>query len=435
MSGIAEVLLNLGYKVSGSDMKKSQITERLKSLGAEIYYGHSAGNVNGSDVVVVSSAVTADNIEAKSALEQKIAVLRRAEMLSELMRMKYGIAIAGSHGKTTTTSLIASVLAKGGLDPTAVIGGRLNSTGTNAKLGQGEFLVAEADESDGSFMTLNPCIAVATNIDKEHMDFYGDMKKLKETFSAFLNKVPFYGTSVICTDDENIQDIIPLLEKRTITYGFNSQADYTADNLTFAGFESGFDAYFKKEKLGHVKVKLTGRHNVLNSLAAIAVGQELSIPVDTIISAIGEFEGIQRRLQHKGEKDGITVVDDYGHHPSEIRATLQAARSIWSGKIIVLFQPHRYSRTQSLLEEFYRSFYDCDTLVVTDIYPAGEKPIEGIDSDLLSKGIKAHGHKDVHHISEKKEILKFLSLNLAKGDMLITLGAGNVYEIGEEFLK
>lgn len=435
MSGIAEVLLNLGYQVSGSDLKPSKITRRLSRLGAKICKGHKAENVEGSDVVVYSSAVTQENAEVKSAIAKKITLIPRAEMLAELMRMKYGIAVAGSHGKTTTTSLISHILAHAGFDPTVVIGGRLNSLGTNAKLGQGEFLVAEADESDGSFLSLTPSIAVITNIDREHLNYYGSLEKIKETFSDFINKVPFYGASVICMDDENIQSVIPAIEKRFITYGLKGQADYTADSINFSGFKSEFNVIEHNNALGRIKLKISGIHNIYNSLAAVAVGIELGIKFVDIKEALEGFSGIERRFQVKGRKDGVTVVDDYGHHPTEIKATLKAARENWTGRIVVLFQPHRYSRTQDLLEEFFKSFYDADLLILTDIYAAGEKPIDGIDSNKLYEGIMAHGHKNVSHIKERKDILKHLFKVINKGDLLITLGAGDVYKTGEAFLK
>lgn len=435
MSGIAELLINLGYQISGSDIRRSPTTDRLKKLGAKIFLKHRAENVEGSDLVVISSAIKENNPELIAAKEKKITVLKRAEMLAELMRMKYSIAVSGSHGKTTTTSLIAAVLEKGGKDPTAIIGGKLLSTGKNAELGQGEFIVAETDESDGTFLRVNPSIAVVTNIDKEHLDFYGSEENLKESFTQFINKVPFYGAAVVCIDDENIQEIIPSIEKRMITYGFNSQADYSAEIKEVNNFSTYFELFEKGDKKAKLKINLSGKHNVLDALAAIAVGRELDIPLKRIVEALEGFEGIERRFQKKGEKRKIIVVDDYGHHPNEIKATLSAARKMWKGKIGVLFQPHRYSRTSLLLEDFYKAFYDCDILVVTDIYPAGESPIEGISAEKIAEGIKSHGHKNVAYIKDKKEIISFFSKALSEGDMFITLGAGNVYEVGEEFLK
>ena len=376
MSGIAELLINLGYTISGSDLKKSAVTDRLKKLGAKIFIKHNGENVEGADVVVMSSAVKEDNPEVIGAKEKQITLLRRAEMLAELMRMKYSIAVSGSHGKTTTTSLITAILSKGDKDPTAIIGGKLISSGTNAKLGQGEFIVAETDESDGTFLRVSPSIAVVTNIDREHLDYYGSEEKLKESFVEFLNKAPFYGTSVICTDDENIQEILPKIEKRIITYGFNSQADYSAEVIDISDFSSVFKLFGKREEIATVRINLSGKHNILNSLAAIAVGLELEIPLKKIISAVEHFEGIERRFQKKGEGRKITVVDDYGHHPSEIRARLAGARRMWKGKIGVIFQPHRFSGTKLRLDEFIKSFYVCDIIAVTDIYRVGETPNE-----------------------------------------------------------
>ncbi|OGL41024.1 MAG: UDP-N-acetylmuramate--L-alanine ligase [Candidatus Schekmanbacteria bacterium GWA2_38_11] len=435
MSGIAEVLLNLGYKISGSDLKPSKITKRLAKLGAKIYKGHKAENVDGADVVVISSAVLKENVEVRSAAAKKITIIPRAEMLAELMRMKYGIAVAGAHGKTTTTSLISQILAHAELDPTVVIGGRLNSLGSNAKLGQGNFLVAEADESDGSFLRLSPSIAVVTNIDREHLDYYGSLQKIKETFLDFINKVPFYGVSVVCMDDENIQSIIPGIEKRFITYGLKGQADYTANSINFSGFRSEFDVFEHNKILGRICLNISGTHNIYNSLAAVAVGIELGIKFGDIKEALERFSGIERRFQVKGQRHGVTVVDDYGHHPTEIRATLKSARENWDGKIIVLFQPHRYSRTQDLMEEFFTSFYDADVLIITDIYAAGEKAIEGINSSKLYEGIIAHGHKNVIYMPDRKEILKYIGKAASRGDLLITLGAGDVYKIAELFLR
>jgi len=435
MSGIAEVLINLGYQVSGSDIKPSKITRRLSKLGAKIYKGHRSENIEGADVVIYSSAVSQENIEVKSALAKKITLIPRAEMLAELMRMKYGIAVAGAHGKTTTTSLISQILAHAKFDPTVVIGGRLNSLGSNAKLGQGEFLVAEADESDGSFLSLSPSIAVITNIDREHLNFYGSLEKIKETFLNFINKVPFYGTSVICMDDENIQSIIPKIEKRFITYGLKGQADYTADSIVFSNFKSEFNVIEHNRILGKISMRISGTHNIYNSLAAVAVGIELGIGFEDIKEALEGFSGIERRFQVKGERNRITVIDDYGHHPTEIKATLKAAKENWKGRIVVVFQPHRYTRTHDLLEEFFTSFYDADLLIITDIYPAGEEPIKGIDSSKLYGGILAHGHKNVSYIQNRKEILRYLFKVTEKGDLLITLGAGDIYKIGEAFLR
>lgn len=435
MSGIAEVLLNLEYKVSGSDMKESDTTERLRKLGAEIAIGHRAENISSPHVVVISSAVTKENVEVIAAREQQVPVIPRAEMLAELMRLKYGVAIAGAHGKTTTTSMVATVLAAGGIDPTVVIGGKLNSLGTNAKLGQGEFLVAEADESDGSFLKLSPTIAVVTTIDEEHLDYYKDIGEIKDAFLTFINKVPFYGVSVLCLDQPHIQALIPQVQKRYQTYGMSSQADYQARDIALRALGSKFRVMNHNEDLGWFELSVPGVHNINNSLAAIAVARELDIEIETIRKAIKEFSGVQRRFQIKGEVDGITVVDDYGHHPTEIKATLAAAASGMDRRVVVVFQPHRYSRTQHLLEDFFTSFNQADKLIVMDIYAAGEKPIPGVSGQALYEGIKKYGHKDVTLIADREAILDHLMKTLKSGDLAITLGAGDVWKIGEQLVE
>jgi UDP-N-acetylmuramate--alanine ligase len=435
MSGIAEVLLNLGYKVSGSDMKESDTTERLRGLGGEIYIGHQGANITSPHVVVISSAVKDDNVEVIAARERQIPVIPRAEMLAELMRLKYGVAIAGAHGKTTTTSMVATVLAAGGIDPTVVIGGKLNSLGTNAKLGQGEFLVAEADESDGSFLKLTPTIAVVTNIDAEHLDYYKDIDEIKAAFLAFINKVPFYGVAVLCLDQPHIQALIPELRKRYRTYGLSNQADYQARDVSLRPLGSTFRVVHHNEDLGVFELAVPGVHNISNSLAAIAVARELEVELEVIRKALREFSGVQRRFQIKGEARGVIVVDDYGHHPTEIRATLAAAAAGMERRVVVLFQPHRYTRTQHLLEEFFTSFNQADKLVVLDIYAAGEKPIPGVSGQTLYEGIKKHGHKDVTFIEDKEKAADHLLGVLQKGDLLITLGAGDVWKIGERIVE
>ena len=436
MSGIAEVLLNLGYNVSGSDLKTSDITNRLKKLGGTVFEGHSGEYVEDADVVVISSAVKPDNPEVQAAVQAAIPVIPRAEMLAELMRLKYSVAVAGAHGKTTTTSLIASLLGKGGFDPTIVIGGKLKSIGTNAVLGQGDFIVAEADESDGSFLRMSPTIAIVTNIDREHLDFYHDLDAIKDAFLSFVDRVPFYGLAVLCLDNEAVQEILPKIRKRFTTYGLTAQADVHARNVVFDGLKSRFSVYHFKEKLGDITLSLPGLHNVLNSLAGIAVGLELEIPFETIRSALATIEGVQRRLEIKGEYHGITVVDDYGHHPTEVRTTLQAAREGWPGRrIAVLFQPHRYTRTKALFQEFTRAFYQSDVLAVLPIYSAGEKKIEGIGGDMLAESIRAHGHKDVFFVENPDAAISYLKKVLKPGDVLITQGAGDVWKIGEAFLK
>ena len=435
MSGIAEVLLNLGYQVSGSDVKESEVTRRLAALGCEISYGHRKENVREADVVVVSSAVRKGNPEVEVAEQRLIPVIPRAEMLAELMRMKVGIAIAGTHGKTTTTSLIATVLAAGGLDPTVVIGGRLNSIGSNARLGQGDFLVAEADESDGSFVKLMPTIAVVTNIDADHLDYYSDIDEIKEAFLGFLDKLPFFGLAVLCLDHPNVQSLIPRLKKRFTTYGLTTQADYQAKEIVFEEFSTTFDVLHQRKEVGRLRLQMPGLHNVYNALATVATAFEFDIPFRVVQESLGDFKGIQRRFQVKGEKRGILVVDDYGHHPVEIMATLKAARSGWKRRVVVVFQPHRYSRTQALFKEFLSAFYDADVLVLTDIYPAGEDRIEGVEAKSLFEGIREYGHKDVTYIPNKKEIAEHLLRILKPGDLVITLGAGDITQIPDDLLS
>jgi len=435
MSGIAEVLLNLGYKVSGSDLRKSEITERLASLGGEIFYGHVRENVAGVDVVVISSAVKNDNPEVLEARENLIPVIPRAEMLAELMRMKYGIAIAGTHGKTTTTSMVATLLGFAGIDPTIVIGGRLNSLGSNARLGQGKFLVAEADESDGSFLKLSPTIAVVTNIDADHLDFYSGIEEIKDTFVEFINKVPFYGLTVLCIDNDNVADIIPRVNKRFLTYGLSAQADIRACEIKLEGLSTSFVAQYRGERLGEISFKMPGAHNVLNALAAIGVALELNVPFSVIQEGFRDFGGVGRRFQVKGEVNEIMVVDDYGHHPTEIRATLAAASGGWDRRLVVVFQPHRYTRTKELYDEFVKAFHDADVLILTDIYPAGEEPIEGVTAEALARSVRQHGQKDVTHISDREELVGHLQAILKPGDILLTLGAGNIWQTGELLLR
>jgi UDP-N-acetylmuramate--alanine ligase len=436
MSGIAELLLNLGYKVSGSDIQSSDITENLRSLGGIIYEGHSEKYVSGADVVVISSAVDASNPEVRAAEQASIPVIPRAEMLAELMRLKYSVAIAGAHGKTSTTSIVASVLAKGGLDPTVVIGGKLKSIGTNAVLGQGDYIVAEADESDGSFLKFSPTIAVVTNIDREHLDFYADLDEIKNAFLEFLDRIPFYGLAVLCLDNEAIQDIIPRIKKRYTTYGMNSQADFQIRDVEFKDQKSKFSVYHDGKRLGEIKLNLPGIHNVYNATASIAVAMELDIAFGHIKEALETADGVQRRLEIKGEINGITVIDDYGHHPTEIRTTLQALEENWPDRRkVVVFQPHRYTRTQALFDDFTRAFYQSDLLVVLPIYSAGEKVIEGVTSRMLCEGINAHGHKEVLCVENFKQALTHLKRILTSGDILLTLGAGDVWKVGAEFLK
>lgn len=429
MSGIAELLLNQGYRVSGSDLRESDTTRRLVDLGGEVHIGHVAENIAEVDVVVTSTAVKADNPEVIEAHRQHVAVIPRAEMLAELMRMKYGIAIAGTHGKTTTTSMMSVVLHHAGIDPTAVIGGKLDAFGSNAKLGRGKFLVAEADESDGSFMHLSPTIAVVTNIDEDHLDFYSGLDEIKQIFVDFINKVPFYGRAVLCLEDKNVQDILPEVKKRFTTYGFTSQADFYADDIQQRQGRTSFRAYYRGEELGRVSFKLPGRHNVLNALAVIAVAHELEIPFQTVIGGFRNFGGLQRRFQVRDEVEGIMLVDDYGHHPVEIRATLGAAKSGWNKRVIAVFQPHRYSRTAALFEDFKKAFYQADSLVVTDVYAAGEEPIEGATAEALTQGVLEHGHKSVVYRGSLESAADYVAEIAEPGDMVVTLGAGNVNQV------
>jgi UDP-N-acetylmuramate--alanine ligase len=434
MSGIAELLLNLGYEVSGSDLKPGSTTRRLSTLGGKIHSGHAAENVHHANVVVVSSAVRPDNVEVLEAKKLQIPVIPRAEMLAELMRLKYSVAIAGSHGKTSTTSMVATVLVRGGYDPTVVIGGRLNAFGSNAKLGKGEFLVAEADESDGSFLKLSPTLAVITNIDREHLDHYADLAEIQAAFGVFVNKVPFYGAAVLCLDDPNVQAIIPRVERRIITYGTSHQADLVASRIEYKDFGCSYQMRYQGNPLGSVALQIPGQHSVLNSLAAVAIGLELEIPVEKIIAALGAFQNADRRFQIKGEKSGVLVVDDYGHHPTEIMATLSAARSSSERRIVAVFQPHRYTRTQALEEEFARAFNNADVVIVLPIYAAGEDPIAGVTAAKLADRIKKHGHRDVTYAPDFPAALQMLQEKLQASDLMLTLGAGDVWKIGEEWL-
>jgi len=435
MSGIAELLLNLGYGVSGSDLADSETTRRLAQLGARVHRGHSAQNIGDADVVVYSSAVRPDNPELLGARERGIPVIRRAEMLAELMRLKYGIAVAGAHGKTTTTSMIATVLAHAGLDPTAVVGGKLQGLGGGAKLGQGEYLVAEADESDGSFLRLSPTVAVVTNIDKEHLDHYRDLAHIQETFLEFINRIPFYGVAVLCLDDPHIPALLPRIEKRVLTYGLNPQADIQASDIRFGGTSCVFCLSLHRSRLGDVFLPLPGLHNVLNALAAAGVGLELEVPFPKIQEALKGFAGVQRRFQVKATIDDITVVDDYAHHPSEIRATLKAAKSSWGKRLLVIFQPHRYSRTQHLYEDFLTAFHEADTLFVMDIYGAGEDPIPEVSGQALCKSIRQAGHRDVHYVGRRGDLVQEVMKRLVAGDVVLTLGAGDVWKVGEELIE
>ena len=436
MSGIAEVLLDLGFAVSGSDAKVSDTTRRLTDKGAVVHLGHAAEHADRADVVVVSSAVRADNPEVARARALGVPVIPRAEMLAELMRLKHGVAVAGSHGKTTTTSLVAAILNEGGLDPTVIIGGKVNQLGSNAQTGRGETLVAEADESDGSFLRLTPTIAVVTNLDLEHVDHYtGGLEQLKDAFLTFINKVPFYGLAVLCIDADNVQALLPRVDRRHVTYGRSRQADWQAEDVVHSGLTSTFLVKHRGTERGRVTLNLVGAHNVLNALAAIAVADELGIAFEASTRALQAFGGVQRRFTHKGECGGVIVVDDYGHHPAEIRATLAAARGAYPDRrILVLFQPHRYSRTASLLEEFARAFNDADSVLVAPVYGAGEAPIEGADATHLAALARSHGHRDVSAVDSLAAGVAALTTQVRAGDLVLTLGAGDVTNTGPELL-
>lgn len=434
MNGIAEVLINLGYKVTGSDSGTNEATARLTRLGARIAQGHQAESVRGADVVVTSTAIREDNVEVREARRLQIPVIPRAEMLAELMRMKMGIAVAGSHGKTTTTSMIATLLDKAGFDPTIVVGGRLNTLGANARLGAGDFFVAEADESDRSFLMLSPFIAVLTNIDAEHLDQYKGVDDIKRDFVAFANKVPFYCPIILCLDDPNLQSIIPQLERRLITYGFSAQSEICARDLAFDGFHSRANLLYKGKPLGTLKLNVPGKHMVSNAMAAVAVGLDLDIPGPQILEALESYAGTGRRFELKGEPKGIMVVEDYGHHPTEIKATLDGAKRGWERRLVAVFQPHRYTRTAHLLDDFARAFNQADVLVLTEIYPAGEAPIPGVSGRGLYEEIVRFGHKDVHFEPDPAAIPARLEGLLRPGDIVIVLGAGSINRIVPEIL-
>jgi UDP-N-acetylmuramate--alanine ligase len=437
MSGIAELLLNLGYYISGSDIRRNEVTEHLSDLGGKIFLGHKPQNINGADVVVFSSALKGDNPEIVAAREKSIPVIPRAEMLAELMRLKYGIAIAGAHGKTTTTSMIASILTRGSLDPTVVIGGRLNQWGgSNARLGRSDFLVAEADESDGSFLALSPSIAVITNIDYEHIDFYRSMDNLRKTFIDFINKIPFYGRAILCLDDKEVQGLIPKLTKSYLTYGLNPQSDIRASEISKKGLNTSFVVTYKNRIMGKITTCTPGNHNVLNALAAIGVGLELDIDFEYIREGLKDLGGLKRRFEIKDERGGIILLDDYGHHPTEIIATISTAKECWPDRrLVVVFQPHRYTRTRDLSDKFVISFNQADLLIITPIYGAGEEPIQGIDSRFLYGGIRDHGHRAVNYCDSIEDIISLLLSEIEEGDLVLTLGAGDVHLVGTELLK
>ena len=435
MSGIAEVLLTLGYSVSGSDTKPSTITQRLQDLGATIYEGHKASNGTGAHVVVTSSAIQSENPEVIEAHKLKIPVIPRAEMLAELMRLKYGIAVGGAHGKTTTTSLVASILTAAHLDPTFVIGGRVNQAGTTARLGRGEYFVVEADESDRSFLLFAPVVAVVTTIDREHLDQYSSLEDIQGAFVQFVNRVPFYGAAILCLDEPNVQAILPSVKRPILTYGTSSQADLVISDIQLQGFSSEFRLTYKGEDLGIFRLPHPpGIHNVRNAAAAVAVALYLNVPAELIRQGLANFGGVGRRFDVKGAVNDVTVIDDYGHHPAEIRATLEAARGCKFNRLLVLFQPHRYSRTQHLWDEFRRAFNQADLLVLTDIYAASEPPIPGITSEALVAAIREAGHKNVHYIRSMHDSIEFLLKSARPGDAILTVGAGNVSRASNELM-
>jgi UDP-N-acetylmuramate--alanine ligase len=436
MSGIAEVLLTLGFPVSGSDLAASESTERLAGLGASISLGHHADRVSPDvEVVVISSAVKFSNPEVVRARELRIPVIPRAEMLAELMNMKSGLAVAGTHGKTTTTSLLGHVLAEAGLDPTLVIGGKVRGLGTNARLGQGRFLVAEADESDGSFLLLTPSLAVVTNIDPEHLDHYGTMERVHAAYLQFINRVPFYGLAVLCIDSVAVRALLPAVRKRFVTYGLAADAELQAVHPQVTVEGTRFDVLERGRWLGEVRLKIPGRHNAQNALAVIAAARELGLPFEATASALGSFQGIHRRFEEKGEAGGVLVVDDYGHHPEEIRATLRAAREGWGRRLVVVFQPHRYTRTRDLFDSFLGAFDDADLLLLTEIYPAGEDPIEGVSGEALYDALRRRGHVEVRFVRSREAVVDEILPLLRGNDMVMTLGAGDLHRICEPLLR
>jgi UDP-N-acetylmuramate--alanine ligase len=436
MSGLAEVLLELGYRVSGSDLKFSPITERLAANGAVIVQGHKAENIAGAKAVVVSSAVQTDNPEVVAARKLAIPVIPRGELLAELMRQKFGIAVAGSHGKTTTTSMTAVILSHAGLDPTIVVGGRVAMMGgANARLGKSDYLVVESDESDGSFLKLAPILAIVTNIDREHLDHYSGLGEIRRAFAEFVGKVPFYGAAILCLDDENVQQILPAVNRRTITYGSSAQAELRVTHSSAGHLTSEFHLEFHGQDLGCFRLHIPGTHNVLNATAAIAVGLELEIPIETIRAAIESFSGVDRRFQIRGVERGVTVIDDYGHHPTEIRATLAAARACHYKKIHVLFQPHRYTRTDALMDDFARAFHQADTVHVMDIYAASEEPIEGVTAEYLAGRIRGFGHRGAFYVGSMERGIQAVVAEAGPGDAIVTLGAGSVSQAGEGILS
>jgi len=438
MSGIAEILLIRGYIVSGSDSSVSETTERLKELGATIYPGHDASNIEGADVVVYTSAVKAqDNVETREAMSQQIPVIKRSEMLAELMRMKYGIGIAGTHGKTTTTTMTGHVVQDGSFDPTIIVGGRVHSFDkTNAVVGKGDIIIVEADEYDRTFLRLSPSMAVITNIEAEHLDIYKDLDDVKDAFIQFANKVPFYGAVIVCLDDANLRSILPQIDRRTVSYGFTPQAQIRAINIEQSAFQSIFTVLFEEDILGEITIKSPGEHNIRNALGSVAVGLELGMKFEDISSGLERFQGVFRRFQPKLDTEKLIVIDDYAHHPTEVKATIEGARNGWKDRrLVAVFQPHLYSRTQQMYREFGLAFSDAEVLVVTDVYPSREKPIEGVTGKLISDTAKEYGHRNVHYIKDKTELPGKLNEIVQDGDIVITMGAGDIYKYGEQFVE
>ena len=437
MSSIAEVLLRRGYRVTGSDLKKSDITEGLESLGALIYEGHEAENIEGADVVVYSSAVNIrENPETIEAERNRIPLISRAVMLGELMRMKFGIGVAGTHGKTTTTSMAGLVVSQGGFDPTIIVGGKVASFGSNAVAGEGDIILIEADEYDRTFLRLTPSLAVITNIEADHLDIYKDLEDIKDAFVEYANSVPFFGAAILCLDDENVQTIIGRIDRRIRTYGTTRQAEIRADNIKREGLKTSFDVYEHGKKLGTITLNIPGMHNVLNALAAVAIGLELDMPFESIDEGLRRFTGVQRRFQKVGEVKNIVVIDDYAHHPTEVKATLAAASDGWPDRrIVAVFQPHLYSRTRDCKEEFARAFFDADTLIVTDVFGAREDPIPGIDGLMIAELTLQYGHRDVHYAQHLEELTPLLEEITRPGDVVVTMGAGNIWRYGRAFYE
>lgn len=435
MSGIAEILLSQGFTITGSDLNKTEVTDRLESLGIKIYEGHSAENLKEADVVVFSSAVTLDNPEVKAAQERKIPVIKRSEMLAECMRMKYGIGIAGTHGKTTTTSMVGLVLTEAGIDPTIIVGGKLSSLGgTNARLGHSDYIVVEADEFDRTFLKLTPVIAALTTLEREHLDTYKDLDDIKGAFVEFANKVPFFGFVVLCLDEPALQDIIPLINKKIFTYGLTPHADIRAIDITHKERSTEYTLVYKGKELGRIKLNIPGLHNVRNSLVAVTIAFEMGVEFDLIKKALESFTGVYRRFEKKYDND-LMVIDDYGHHPTEINVTLDGIRRGWNRRLVAVFQPHLYSRTKDFSQEFGRSFLNSDIFICTDVYPAREKPIEGITGELIADAAKKFGHKNVYYEPDKTKVPDLLKKICKKGDIVITLGAGDIWKFGEKFVE